>query len=188
MVFHFLITMQEFKKQSAAILEHFQLEIASLRTGRATPALVEDINVESYGAKMPLKALASISLPDPRSLLITPWDKTNLPAIEKAIQSSSLGVNPITDKNTIRIAIPPLTEERRKEMAKILGRLCEDARIQVRKAREEHIREISRNAEAEVISEDEQFRKKNEIQKIVDETNIKIEDMRAAKEKEIMTV
>lgn len=180
--------MQEFKKQLNAILARFQQEIASLRTGRATPALVEDIEVESYDAKMPLKVLAAISSPDSRSLLITPWDKTNLPAIEKSLQSSSLGVNPITDKNTIRITLPALTEERRKEMTKILGRFSEDARIQARKAREMELRAVEREKESGNISEDEKFRRKSEIQKVVDETNAKIEEMRATKEKELLSL
>lgn len=180
--------MQEFKKQLHAILEHFRQEIASLRTGRATPALIEDIEVESYGAKMPLKVIAAISSPDSRSLLITPWDKTNLPAIEKSLQSSPIGANPITDKNTIRITLPALTEERRAEMAKILGRFSEETRIQVRKAREMELRAAEREEESGNISEDEKFRRKSEIQKIVDEINERISEARAAKEKEIMAV
>src|SRR3989344_9307222 len=168
--------MLEFKQKLEKIIGHLKQEVAGLRTGRATPALVEDLEVEYYGAKTPLKAVAAISSPDPKSLIIQPWDKSAVPAIEKAIQGSSLGLNPITDRDAIRISIPPLTEERRKELTKLLGKHLEEARIHVRREREETLKEIDRKEKAKEISEDERFRQKNEVQKAVDETNKKIED------------
>ena len=176
--------MNEFKQKLAKITERLKSEVAGLRTGRATPALVEDLEVEYFGVKTPLKALASISSPEPRQIVIQPWDKAAVQPIEIAIQKSSLGLNPVTDQNTIRLTIPALTEETRREMVKILGRHVEDARIQVRRERDEALKK----AKAEGASENEMFRKKNEIQKIVDEANKKIEEMAGAKEKEIMTV
>lgn len=170
------------------ILEHLKNESASLRTGRASPALVEDLEVEYYGAKTPLKALASIASPEPRQIVIQPWDKNVLGPIQKAIQSSPLGINPIAGKDMIRLVIPSLTEERRKELIKLLGRHLEDARIQVRREREDALKEIDRKEKAKEISEDEKFRKKDEIQKMVDEANKKIGEIGSAKEKEIMTV
>ena len=159
-----------------------------MRTGRATPALVEDLEVDYYGAKTPLKAMAAISSPEPKQLVIQPWDKNAVQPIEKAIQSSSLGLNPVTDRDVIRLSIPSLTEERRKELTKLLGKHLEEARIQVRREREDALKEIERREKAKEISEDEKFRQKSEVQKQVDEINKKIEGMGSAKEKEIMTV
>ena len=180
--------MPEFKSKLEKIIEHLKTEIASLRTGRASPALVEDLEVDYYGTKTPLKAVAAISSPDPKQILIQPWDKNAVQPIERAIQSSSLGLNPITDKDFIRLAIPPLTEERRRELAKILGKHLEEARIQVRREREEMLKGIDAKEKAKQISEDEKFRQSKEAQKVVDEINKKIEDMGKAKEKEVMTV
>jgi len=179
---------QKLKVSLEHIVEGFKHEIASLRTGRATPALVEDIEVECYGAKSQLKAVASIASPGPRELVIQPWDKSVLPAIEKAIQASNLGINPIADKDTVRLALPQLTEERRRELVKMLGKHTEEARIRIRRDREDALRNVDRREKAKEISEDERFRQKIEIQKFVDEINKKIEESAAAKEKEIMTV
>lgn len=180
--------MNELKQKLEKTIEHMKQEIASLRTGRATSALVEDLEVEQYGSKMPLKGVAAISTPDARQIVIQPWDKSVLPAIEKAIQSSSLGLNPIADRDVIRLSIPPLNEERRKELVKMLGQHLERARIQVRKERDEALKSIDHLERDKKISEDEKFRQAKDIQKIIDDINKKIEEIAAAKEKEIMTV
>lgn len=180
--------METIHAQYEKIIERFKGTLASLRTGRASPALVEDLLVDYYGTPTPIKTLASISAQGPREIVIQPWDKNAIQPIERAIQASSLGLSPVTDRTVIRIMIPALTEERRREMTKLLGRHLEDARIQVRRVREDAIREIDRKEKAKEISEDQKFRSKNEIQKIVDETNKKIEEIAAAKEKEIMSV
>lgn len=180
--------MNEFRQRLEKIIEYLKQEVTGLRTGRATPSLVEDLEVDYHGTKLPLKAVAAISSPDPRSLVIQPWDKTVIPAIEKAIQMSKLSLNPITDKDVIRVSIPPLTEERRKELIRILGKYLEDAKIQVRRQREEMLKENERKEKAKEISEDEKFRQKNEIQKIVDEYNRKIEELGISKEKEILNL
>ncbi len=176
------------KSKLDKILEHLKSESAGLRTGRASPSLVEDLEVEYYGARTPLKALASIATPEPRQIVIQPWDKNAINPIQKAIQASSLGINPIADKDMIRLTIPQLTEERRRDLTKILGRHLEEARIQVRRDREDTLKEVDALEKAKEISEDEKFRRKSEIQKIVDDANKKIEDIGIAKEKEIMTV
>src|SRR3989344_7275388 len=119
------------------ILNFYKNDIASVRTGRATPALVEDVQVEAYGQKMTIKELASINIPEPRTIVIQPWDKTVLEAISTAIQKSSVGLAPIADGDLIRLNIPSLTEERRKEFIKILKHKTEDARIKIRKVRED---------------------------------------------------
>lgn len=177
-----------FKEKLEKVIEHLKREVSSLRTGRATPALVENLEIDYYGSKTPLKVLAAISNPEPRLLVIQPWDKNAMQPIEKAIQSSSLGLNPITDRDMIRLSIPPLTEERRRELVKMLSRYLEDARIKIRREREETLKEVDRMEKAKEISEDERFRHKNDIQKTVDETNKKVEEVGAAKEREIITV
>jgi len=178
----------EFKEKLEKIIVKLKSEIAALRTGRASSVLVEGLEVDYYGAKTPLKALASISSPEPRTLVIQPWDKNAVQPIEKAIRASSLGLSPAVDKDLIRLTIPQLTEERRKDLLKVLGRHVEDARIQVRREREDALKEVDRKEKAKEISEDEKFRQKGEIQKTVDEANKKIEESAAAKEREIMSV
>lgn len=180
--------MQDLKQKGNKIIEHLKSEIVSLRTGRATPALVEDLEVDYYGSKTPLKAIAAIGNPEPRLLTIQPWDKGAMQAIEKAIQMSPLGLNPVADRDLIRLSIPSLTEERRKELVKLLGRYVEDARIGVRKEREDSLRAIDTQFKSKEIGEDDRFRQRVDIQKIVDELNKKIEDTALAKEKEIMAV
>lgn len=180
--------MHDFKEKLEKIIGRLKTTSALLRTGRATPVLVEDVEVDYYGSKVPLKSIAAISSPEARQLIIQPWDKNALQPIEKAIQSSPLGLNPITDRDSIRLSIPPLTEERRRELAHALGKHLEEARIQVRKEREEILREIDRKEKNKEISEDEKFRQKNEIQKIVDDANKKIIEIGDAKEREIVTI
>ena len=170
------------------ILEVLRNNSVGIRTGRATPALVEDLEVEYYGTKTPLKAIAAISTIEPRSLLIQPWDKASVQAIEKAIQSSTLGLAPITDRDAIRLSIPALTEERRKELVRTLGKFVEEARIKVRHSRDDALREIDNREKQKKISEDEKFRERNDAQKMIDEMNNKIEELTKAKENEIMGV
>lgn len=176
--------MDTFQEKLNKIVERLKSETASLRTGRATPALIEEVSVDCYGTPMPLKSVAAISSPEARQLVIQPWDQSTIPAIEKALQDSSVGLSPVTDQHVIRINIPALTEERRKELTKLLGRYVEEARIKVRQERDA----AQKKLEAEATSEDEEFRGKKDIQKQVDDINKRIEDMEDAKEKEIMTV
>lgn len=180
--------MQELKQRIDHILEALRTDAAGIRTGRATPALVEDLEVDYYGTKTPLKAIAAISTIEPRSLLIQPWDKASVQAIERAIQSSTLGLAPITDRDAIRLSIPALTEERRRELVKMLGKFTEEARIKVRHVRDEALREIDNREKQKGISEDQKFRERGDVQKVIDEMNQKIEDMAASKENEIMNV
>ena len=162
------------------IVEHYKADISSIRSGRATPALVEDLTVDAYGQKMKLKELASISIPEPRTIAIQPWDKGVLEAISKAIQESNLGMNPIADGDIIRLNLPMLTEERRKEFIKLLKQKTEHARIQIRRVREEIHKTFSD------MSKDEEFRAKENLQKTVDEYNKKIEELEKKKEGELM--
>lgn len=166
----------------------FRGEVASLRTGRATPALVEDIEVEHYGTKQLLKHIASISTPDPRTIIIQPWDKTMLEAIGRAIESSSLHVAPVALTDSVRVALPQLTEERRKDLLKLLNTKAEEARVRSRKRRDEAWKDVQQAEKDRAISEDEKFRAKDALQKCMDEFNASLEGARAKKEEEIMAV
>jgi ribosome recycling factor len=170
------------------IIKNCESEFAGIRTNRANPSMVEDLPVDYFGAKSPLKQVASISLADPKTLVISPWNKDNLVDIEKAINDSGLNITVNNDGNVIRLILPSLTEERRKELAKILGRKTEEARIRVRKEREiiwDEIQEKEKNGE---LSEDDKFRMKDQLQILVDEYNQKIQSMSEKKEKEIMEI
>ena len=179
--------MFELNQKLKTIIETLRSEIVSLRTGRATPALVEDLVVDAYGTRQPLKAVAAISTPDARQIAIQPWDKSILPAIEKAIQSSPLGLAPIADKDLIRLSLPQLTEERKKDLVRVLHEKLENARIQVRRVRDESMKDIERREKAKELSEDERFREKQEVEKIIGEYNRKLDETGQAKEREIMT-
>lgn len=178
--------MDDLRLKLDRVLADLRAATSSLRTGRASPALVEDLEVEAYGLKQSVKALAAISTPNPREIVIQPWDKSLLPAMEKAIQGSSLGLNPIADKETIRLSLPMLTEERKRDLVKLLKEKLESSRIQVRRLRDEAMKEIDVKEKAKAISEDEKFRKKQEAEKTVGECNKKIEEIGASKEREIM--
>ena len=179
--------MKDLERKLDEIASALKSEVSGLRTGRATPALVENLEIEAYGEKQPLKALAAISTPDARQILIQPWDKSLLPAIEKAIQSSPIGLNPVADKDAIRLSLPPLTEERKRDLVKVLKEKLEQARIQVRRARDEVMKVVEAEERAKKISEDEKFRRKEEVEKKVGEWNKKVEELGAVKEKEIMS-
>lgn len=169
-------------------IEHLNAEIAKIRTGRANPALIENLMVDYYGTKTPLKQVASINAPEARLLVIQPWDKGALVYIESALRESDMGFNPTNDGQVIRINIPQLTEERRKELVKVLNQRAEDAKISVRNAREEAWKEIQEVEKEGKMSEDDKFAGKDYLQKIVDEYNKKIEEIREKKETEIMTI
>lgn len=177
---------KKMENEFASIREWFRGEIVSLRTGRATPALVEDIMVECYGVKTPLKHIASISTPDARSLVVQPWDKGALEAIGKAIETSSLNLAPIADGDHIRLSLPQMTQERRKDLLKILGAKVEEARVRARRARDEAWKDVQQSEKDKTISEDEKFRAKDELQKKMDGFNTELENVREKKEKEIM--
>lgn len=169
-------------------IEHFQGELSKLRTGRATPSLIEDVKVDYYGTKTPLKQMAAISSPDPRSLMVQAWDRSVLALIENAIREADLGLNPNNDGVVIRINIPTLTEERRKDLVKVLNQKAEECRIAVRAIREDCWKEIQELEKEGLINEDDKFKAKDKLQEVVDEFNKKIEEVRAKKEQDIMTV
>jgi ribosome recycling factor len=169
-------------------IEHFREELGTLRTGRANPAMVEDLVIDYYGAKSPLKQVASITIPESRLIVIQPWSRDNLVDIEKAINEANLGFNPTNDGQVIRIVIPPLNEERRRDLVKILGKYSEESRVAIRRAREEAWDEIQEAVKNSKTGEDDKFRGKDKLQKLVDEYNNKVEETREKKEKEIMEI
>ncbi len=173
------------KKREGEIEEWLRKEFSGLRTGRATPAILDSIFVESYGAKQPIKHVAAISVEDAKTILIVPWDKELIQAIEGAISSSGLGINPATSNDGIRISFPELTSERREAINKIIKAKLEEARISLRKERDEAWNNIQKDEKEGEISEDDKFRLKDELQKIIDEGNKALEDMSFNKEAEI---
>ncbi|OGF69357.1 ribosome recycling factor [Candidatus Giovannonibacteria bacterium RIFCSPLOWO2_02_FULL_45_14] len=169
-----------------SLTNHFESEIASLRTGRASPALVENIKVDAYGSINPLKNVASVIVEDAKTLLVQPWDKSLMETISKAIETSNIGTQPVVAKDSIRISLPPLTEERRKSLIKVLKEKMEETRISIRKARDEVWKDIQEKEKAKVFSEDEKFRLKEEMEKKIKQGGDKLDQIAAKKEREIM--
>ncbi|MEX0906952.1 MAG: ribosome recycling factor [Gemmatimonadota bacterium] len=169
-------------------IEALRREFNSVRTGKASPALLDTVRVDAYGSKMPLNQVASVSSPEPRMLIVQAWDKGLMGDIEKAIRNSELGLNPANDGNIIRVPVPALNEERRREMVKVLHRIAEEGRIAVRHARQEANREIRRRQSDNEISEDDARRETDRIQKLTDEHIARIETLLKAKEEEVMEV
>ncbi len=174
------------KKDFDAALEFAKAEAAGIRTGRAHPSLVEDIPVEYMGARMRIKELATITTPEHKTIQIQPWDKQAIPVIEKGIRDSSLGLNPSSDGTAVRLTLPALTEDRRKEYAKLLGQKMEEARIRIRQVREDILKKVQAEVRAKEAREDDLRHAKDELQKIVDDLNKKIDDLAAQKEQELM--
>ena len=185
MVTNTLLSAEERMKATVAGLKK---ELATLRTGRATPALVEHIKVDYNGVPTPLNQLASISVPEARLLVIHPWDKSSINEISKAIQKSELGLNPASDGNVIRIAVPPLSEERRQEMTKLVRKRAEERRVSIRNLRHEamnRLKDLEKNKE---ISQDDQKRAETQLQKLTDSYIATVDQVAKDKETELMEV
>lgn len=169
-------------------VETAQHDYATLRTGRANPVALENIKVDYYGTSTPLNQLAGISVPEPRQLLVTPWDKTVINTILKAIQSSDIGMTPMSDGNVIRLNVPPLTEERRKDLIKQLHKKAEEHRVAVRNVRRDANERIKAQQKASEITEDDAKREQEEVQKHTDRYIADIDKLTAAKEAELKEV
>jgi ribosome recycling factor len=174
------------KRRMSGSVDALKHDLGGLRTGRASTALLDSINVDVYGANMAINQVATVSVPEPRMLSVQVWDRSNLNAVEKAIRSAGLGINPITDGQMIRLPIPDLTEERRKELAKLAGQYAEKARIAARNVRRDAMDALKTDEKKKEISEDEHKRLETEVQKITDETIKEIDAAAAVKEKEIL--
>ena len=169
-------------------LEHLQKELSTIRTGRATPALLDGVNVDYYGAPTPVNQVASVSAPESRLVVIQPWDPTVLPDIEKAILRANLGLTPTNDGKVIRISVPALTEERRKELVKVAKKMAEDCRIALRNIRRELNEEIKGLEKKKEISEDQMHTAQSEVQKLTDDYIGKVGGIIEKKEKEILEI
>ncbi|HEU4498532.1 MAG TPA: ribosome recycling factor [Sphingomicrobium sp.] len=167
-------------------LEVLKHDLAGLRTGRASTALVDPIQVEVYGAMMPMNQVATISVPEPRLLSVQVWDRSNIGPVEKAIRNAGIGINPIVDGQVIRLPIPDLTEERRKELAKLAGQYAEKARVAVRNVRRDGMDDLKTDEKKHEISEDEHKRHSAEVQKLTDTVIAEIDAAAHAKEQEIL--
>ena len=167
-------------------LENLKHDLAGLRTGRASTALLDPIQVEVYGANMPINQVATVSVPEPRLISVQVWDRSNISSVEKAIRNAGLGINPITDGQMIRLPIPDLTEERRKELAKLAGQYAEKARVAVRNVRRDGMDALKTDEKKKEISEDEHKRLDTEVQKMTDDTIKEIDAAAHAKEQEIL--
>lgn len=176
----------DLERRMAGAVEALKHDLQGLRTGRASTTLLDPVTVEVYGSHMPINQLASVSAPEPRMLSVQVWDKTNVGPVDKAIRSAGLGLNPIVDGQTLRLPIPDLTEERRKELAKLAGKYAEAARIAVRNVRRDGNDSLKTDEKKGVFGEDERKRHETEVQKITDATIADIDAAAAAKEKEIL--
>jgi ribosome recycling factor len=181
-------TVSDAERRMTRAVEAAQHDYQTIRTGRANPALLERVAVEYYGSSLPVNQLATISVPEPRLLVIAPWDKGAIPAIEKAILKSDLGLNPASDGNVVRLSIPQLTEERRKEFIKLLHKKAEEHRVAVRNVRRdanEHLKNLEKEGK---VSEDDVHRGQEQIQKLTDKYIVQIDKLTEAKEAELREV
>ncbi len=178
----------ERKSEFAAVFDHLEQELKSLRSGRASASAVEAVTVEAYGSTMELKGVASISIPDPKTIQIEPWDKNLVKDIEKALVAADLGMQPNTAGTVIRLQMPPMTEENRKRLVKQVHEQAEQARISLRGVREKIRDEVQRLEKDKEIGEDEKFRLQEQLDKLVAEWNAKVESAAKKKEEEIMTI
>ena len=176
----------DLQRRMTGAVEALKSDLVGLRTGRASTALLDPIQVEVYGANMPLNQCATVSVPEPRMISVQVWDKSNVTPVEKAIRNAGLGINPIVDGTTIRLPIPDLTEERRKELAKLAGQYAEKARVAVRNVRRDGMDALKTDEKKGEISEDERKRAETEVQKMTDETIKDVDAAATTKEQEIL--
>lgn len=183
--------LKDLETRMQAAVDALTREFAGVRTGRANAALLDAVRVDAYGNLTPINQLASVSVPDPRSIVIQPWDASLMKEIEKGIAKSDLGLTPSNDGKVIRLTLPTLTEERRKQLAKAVGKFAEDARVAIRNARREandKLKALAKESKDKKISEDEERRGHDQIQKATDRFTAKVEEMAKKKEQEVMTV
>lgn len=176
------------RERMAKCVQTFQADLRKLRTGRAHPSLIEHLKVDYYGSDVPLQQVASIAVEEGRTLVVSPWEKTMVQPIEKAIHKSDLGLSPMTAGTVIRIPMPPLTEERRREITKVLRQDAEGARVAVRNVRRDVMADIKEALKEKLVSQDDERRAEVEVQKLTDKHVAEIDQLLAAKEKEVMQV
>ena len=177
----------DLERRMKGAVESLRGDLQGLRTGRANVHLLDPIQVDVYGANMPLNQVGTVSAPEPRMLSIQVWDKSNVSAVERAIRNSGLGLNPVTDGQNVRLPIPDLTEERRKELAKLAGQYSEKAKIAIRNVRRDGMDALKADENKKLISEDDRKRLEAEVQKLTDQMVAELDELSTAKEKEILT-
>ena len=180
--------LEELRERMQKSVDVLQDDLLSIRTGRASPALVDKLQVEYYGSLTPLNQLASVAAPEPRLLVIRPWDPGSLADIERAILKSDLGLTPMNDGKLIRLNIPRLTEERRRELVKVVSRRVEEARVAVRNLRRDALQDLKEFEKEKMISEDDFYRGKDEVQELTDEIIETIDEIGKRKEEEVMEI
>ncbi len=182
------VVLSEVERKMGQSIEALHRELASLRTGRATPSLIENVSVDYYGSPTPLKQIASISAPDARAIMVQPWDKQALREIERSLMRSDMGFNPSNDGNIITVPIPPLNQERRQELVRLLKRKIEDGKVSVRNVRRDGLETLRKLERDKAISQDQNRRSQDQLQKTTDAHIKSIDQVSTAKEAEIMQV
>ncbi|MEB3415314.1 ribosome recycling factor [Alteriqipengyuania sp. WL0013] len=177
----------DIERRMTGAVESLKGDLSGLRTGRANTSLLDPVTVEVYGSMMPLNQVATVSAPEPRMLSVQVWDKANVTAVEKGIAHANLGLNPMQDGQTLRLPMPDLTEERRKELAKLAGKYAENAKIAIRNVRRDGMEALKEDEKKKEISEDDRKRLEDEVQKLTDKYVAEADEVAAAKEKEILT-
>lgn len=181
-------SLTEAKSRMDDALEAMRREFATVRTGKATPALLDTVRVDAYGSKMPINQVATVNTPEPAMLVVQPFDKSLLPEIEKAIQMADLGLNPANDGNIIRIPIPPLNEERRKEFVKVLHKMAEEGKVSVRHARKSARDGIQQRIKDHEVSEDDGHRELDEVDRMTQDFTVRIDELLKKKEQEVLAI
>jgi ribosome recycling factor len=179
---------RELRQNLQIVIDDFEKELSGFRIGRATPSLVENINVNVYGSRIPISQIGNINVVDAHLLTINPWDKGNVDEVVKAILDSNIGLNPISEGDLIRIPIPPITEERRKELVKYLGEIGENAKIKIRQVRKQAVNDLKKSLDSKEITEDEEKKTQDQIQNTIDEFNAIVDDLTEKKRAELLTV
>ena len=181
-------TTKPYEEKMSASVNHLVHELAAIRAGRANPAILDKVAVDYYGSPTPIQQIAAISSPDARTLLISPWDKTAVKSIEKAIQNSDLGINPQNDGASIRLSFPQLTEERRKELVKQIHKYAENGKVAIRNIRRDAMEAFKKKEKASEITEDDLKQAEKDLQKLTDDSCKELDALLAKKEKELMAV
>lgn len=182
------VTMKEAREKMDKSLQSFQQELANLRTGRANPGLLDSVDIEVYGSKMKINQLGTVTVPDPHTIAIDLWDKSQINVVEKALRASPLDINPSNDGRVIRVPVPPLTEERRRDLVKLAGKLSEEAKVSVRNVRRHAVDAVKAMQKDGLVPEDDAHKLTDEIQKMTDKHIQSIDDLLKAKEADIMEV
>lgn len=180
-----MISLDEAKRRMVEVLQKFDEELIKIRTGRANPAIVDGLMVASYGSQVPIKQVASITVPDPTQILITPWDKGLLGAIEQAVRESDLGINPINDGAGVRLVLPSLSTERRQQLVKLVGQLAEEAKVALRQIRHEALESVKKDPAA---TEDDRFDTEKQLNVLIADKNGAVDERVKRKETELQTV